>query len=206
MSAMANPGLGALVGAAIGSNGMGLDLVASARLVDYVRLLERWNSRMNLASLVDPTRAMDRLILEPLQASAYLRHVRSVVDVGSGGGSPAVILKIALPSVELHMVEVRARRATFLREVIRKLELDATFVHQCRVQDFQQAGHAVTVRAVRLDRAMRGELQRLCEEGGRVWVFGSDVAPDDGWVPLTEVAAHSLSVSGKSVLHELSPA
>ena len=48
------------------------------------------------------------------------------MDVGSGGGSPAIPLKLAAPAVALTMVEVKARKSAFLREAIRQLELDST--------------------------------------------------------------------------------
>ena len=80
------------------------------QLSTFYALLSRWNEKINLTALQNPDEAIDRLILEPLMAA---RHVpvtaRRLMDVGSGGGSPAVPLKLALPRLALTMVEVKAR-------------------------------------------------------------------------------------------------
>ena len=64
----------------------------------------------------------DRLLIEPLIASRYLPSTDcSVIDVGSGGGSPAIPLKLAMPGISLRMVESKTRKAAFLREAVRRL-------------------------------------------------------------------------------------
>ena len=66
-------------------------------LVSYVELLHRWNARMNLTGLGAGDEGLDRLIVEPLAAA---RHVANpaprIIDIGSGGGSPAIPLRLAL--------------------------------------------------------------------------------------------------------------
>ena len=100
----------------------GLELTAeqSEQLETYYRLLVRWNQRINLTSLsLNPLtdEAMDRLLLEPLGTARFVRSERPVwFDLGSGGGSPAIPLKLARPASQLIMVESRARKAAFLRE------------------------------------------------------------------------------------------
>ena len=47
----------------------------------------------------------------------------SVIDIGSGGGSPAIPLKLAAPRIKLWMVESKTRKSAFLREAIRQLDL-----------------------------------------------------------------------------------
>lgn len=187
---------------ALAGRELALDLFQGQQIRRYLALLQRWNTSVNLASLADPRKACERLILEPISAANVIGEPRTLVDVGSGGGSPAVILKVMLPSVELHMVEVRARKAAFLREVVRDLGLRSVCVHQVQVEALDCLADAVTVRAVRLDRAMRTHLGRLCGRSGRVWVFGSDHFPRDGWAPLEEVHSHPLSGGSRAVLRE----
>ena len=97
------------------------------RLAEYWRLLERWNSRINLTSLPlrdYPSGSVDRLIVEPLLASPLMPATPvNWYDLGSGGGSPAIPLKIVTPGAQLIMVESRSRKAAFLREVVRSLAL-----------------------------------------------------------------------------------
>ena len=70
------------------------------RLAAYVALLFRWNEHVNLTALDSGDRGLERLVIEPLLAA---RHVpagaRSMVDIGSGGGSPAIPMKIARPGL-----------------------------------------------------------------------------------------------------------
>ena len=87
-------------------------------LGEYWILLARWNARVNLTALpLDgyPPESLDRLILEPLLALRAIPPVPAMwFDVGSGGGSPAIPIKIARPNASLVMVESRSRKAALL--------------------------------------------------------------------------------------------
>src|SRR5206468_1311667 len=100
------------------------------QLAAYLALLSRWNKKINLTALDVATPsddAVDRLIVEPLAAARLLvPEDRTCIDVGSGGGSPAIPLKIAVPRLQMLMVESRARKAAFLNEAVRQLELSET--------------------------------------------------------------------------------
>jgi 16S rRNA (guanine527-N7)-methyltransferase len=156
--------------------------LASA-LVAYVGLLARWNRRINLTGLPlePPTdEAVDRLIVEPLMAAPHAGAVGgSVLDVGSGAGSPAIPLKLARPDLRMVMVESRARKSAFLREAVRTLGLEATEVATSRLEDlsrtsgFGRAFECVTVRAVRLDRGILEAIAQALKPGGRLLAFMS---------------------------------
>ena len=177
-------------------------------LAAYVGLLLRWNRRINLTALTDDDRGIDRLVVEPLAAAQWLPAPgASITDIGSGGGSPAVPMKLAAPAVRLRMVESRTRRAAFLREVVRQLGLGGTLVETCRYEELIARGTAfedadvVTVRAVRL---ARGTLQRilpLIKPGGALFLFRTREA-DEAEVPppLRVEATHPLLDSSDSRL------
>lgn len=129
-----------------------------APLTVYVDVLEHWNEKINLTSFDDPDEAIDRLLLEPIAAAAHLPPQGHLIDLGSGGGSPALPLALALGVTRLVMVESRERKASFLREVVRQLELsDIASVETNRFEtlaerdDFRASFTAVSVRAVRID-------------------------------------------------------
>src|SRR5262245_21537530 len=91
------------------------DLLAD-RLTAYFELLFRWNRKINLTSIENLYEACDRLLLEPLVAARYFpASARGLIDIGSGGGSPAIPFKLAVPGIHLTMVEVKARKSAFLR-------------------------------------------------------------------------------------------
>jgi 16S rRNA (guanine527-N7)-methyltransferase len=155
------------------------------RLNAFYALLARWNEKINLTSLADADEAIDRLILEPLAA---VRHVstgaRRMMDVGSGGGSPAIPLKLALPQLDLTMVEAKARKSAFLREAIRHLGLAETRVETARVEelltrtDLHEAFDVVTVRAVRLETKGLHTLQAFLATRGQLLLFRGPSGPD----------------------------
>ena len=155
------------------------------RLCTYVDLLQRWNRRMNLTSLDDRNTSLDRLIIEPLVALRHLsRPNGALVDIGSGGGSPAVPLKVAASGLSLLMVEAKTRKAAFLREVVRQLELDDTSVETGRYEElltrpeFHERHDTLSLRAVRIEgRVLRG-LQAFVKPGGEMLLFRSTSAAD----------------------------
>ena len=112
--------------------GVPLSEAAITGLSDYFELLRKWNRKVSLTSLpvdAEGDEAIDRLLVEPVIAAKYLpRPDAEVLDIGSGGGSPAIPMKIAAPEMRLRMVESKTRKAAFLREVVRSLDLDRTSV------------------------------------------------------------------------------
>jgi len=150
-------------------------------LGEYWTLLARWNARVNLTAVpLDgyPPESLDRLMVEPLLALRAIPPAPAMwFDVGSGGGSPAIPIKIARPNASLVMVESRSRKAAFLREAVRSLGLAETDVVTDRFERVaeQRSGEAdwITVRAVRLDEDMLGMARRLLKPSGRMLLFES---------------------------------
>jgi len=155
-------------------------------LAAYAELLGRWNKKINLTALaVDPLsdEATDRLIVEPVVGAKRLRpSEKLLMDVGTGGGSPAIPLAIMAPDVRLVMVEVKVRKCAFLREVVRQLGLKGASVENCRLEEllsrseYHEAVDAVTVRAVRPDRRLLTAIQAFLKPGGRLFWFGAEAS------------------------------
>lgn len=186
-------------------------LAISASVVDgcteYLALLARWNHRINLTSLPlgspIPTRSIDKLIVEPLVAADWVSSgERRWIDLGSGGGSPAIPLRLARQSGSLAMVEARARKCAFLREAVRVLQLPRTSVLATRFEElsFQGEIDLITLRAVRLDADLVDLVRPWLSSGGRVLSFGGahdsrlrvirrKPLPDGSWLEDMSVAA-----------------
>jgi 16S rRNA (guanine527-N7)-methyltransferase len=176
-----------------------LDPQAVESLAAYYRLLEFWNEKVNLTafSLKDaPDEAIDRLLIEPLVVARHLRgshghgqgphlspHPR-LLDIGSGGGSPAIPLKIAIPSLSLIMVESKTRKSAFLREAIRHLNLTETSVETVRAEDLltrpelHESQDLVSVRAVRMEPRLLTSIQAFLRRGGRILLFRTSTGTD----------------------------
>jgi len=176
-----------------------LDPQAAESLGAYYRLLEFWNEKVNLTafSLKDaPDEAIDRLLIEPLVAARHLHGIHGqghgpqlgphprLLDIGSGGGSPAIPLKIAIPSLRVLMVESKTRKSAFLREAIRHLNLADTSVETARAEDLltrpelHESQDLVSVRAVRMEQKLLTSIQAFLRLGGRILLFRSSTGTD----------------------------
>ena len=172
------------------------------RLGAYIDLLSRWNRKINLTALDDPDEAIDRLLLEPLAAARNLSIASGrFMDVGSGGGSPAIPLKLAVPGLGVTMVEAKARKSAFLREAVRTLEISDAVVETARHEELlarpelHEAFDVVTLRAVRVEAKTLNTLQAFLAPGGEMLLFRGPTGPSEPAVvvpPLQWRATHPL--------------
>ena len=211
----------------------------------YFRLLTLWNAKINLTALaLDPPtdESFDRLLVEPLAAAPHVTRgqtgVRQVsdpagqggrgqtgvrpptdraswFDLGSGGGSPAIPLLIARPTLRLTMIESKTRKAAFLREAVRAVGLaEAAEVLGERFEDVARNGayaktaDVVTVRAVKADDELFSVAGQLLRPDGRLCLFRPAHDPSSNpfgferisTVPLIDTPASFLS-SYRRVFH-----
>jgi len=102
--------------------GLRLRSVELEPLAAYLSELEIWRARMNLTGRLT-RHDLAAHTVESLLARSLISDNTEVIDVGSGSGFPALPLAIVRPDSRFTMVEVRSRKAAFLRHVVRKLEL-----------------------------------------------------------------------------------
>jgi 16S rRNA (guanine527-N7)-methyltransferase len=186
------------------------------RLEVYFKLLTTWNAKMNLTGL-DLTdqgpAAMDRLLIEPLVAAKHATApVTRMIDIGSGGGSPAIPLALAL-SAHLMLVEAKTRKSVFLREAMRALELTDAEVVTSRFEELlsrpslHEAHDLLTLRAVRVEGSVLMNLQAFVRPGGELFLFraasGAE-APGSLMPPLSWKATFPLLEDQRSRLVVLS--
>jgi len=172
----------------------------------YFQLLAKWNDKINLTAFrlqaAGSDESIDRLLIEPLVAAGHIQaDTRQGIDIGSGGGSPAIPLKLMAPTVRMRMVEVRTRKAVFLREAVRELALDGVSVEVSRFEELlarpelHEGLDLVTIRAVRVEARTLVSLQAFLRPGGQVFLFrgsgGADLARSIT-PPLSLTATHPL--------------
>jgi 16S rRNA (guanine527-N7)-methyltransferase len=181
------------------------------RLVAYYDLLTRWNRKINLTSLENPDEAFDRLLIEPLIAAKHLPAFSAsqrLLDIGSGGGSPAIPFKLVAPHLRLTMIEVKARKSAFLREAIRHLNLQNTEVETARYEELlarpelHEACDVVSLRAVRTEARVLTSLQAFLKPGGTLMLFRGPSGPETPTIvpPLEWSGTHPLVESLQSRL------
>ncbi len=157
----------------------------------YLSLLARWNAKINLTAfnLREPKdEAFDRLLIEPVVAAQHLpASVGTLIDIGSGSGSPAIPLRLAAPQVRLTMVEAKTRKAVFLLEALRHLDIANASVETARFEqlltrpELHEAFDVLTIRAVRVESATLMTLQAFLKPGGHLFWFqgaGRELEPD----------------------------
>ena len=108
-----------------------------ARLDRYVALLLEWQAKTNLVAPSTLPNLWTRHIADSLQLLDLAPSARTWIDLGSGGGFPGVVLACALaetPGANVHLVERNAKKAAFLREVVRITSASAT-VHLAGIGD-----------------------------------------------------------------------
>ena len=111
------------------------------RLIDYLALLNRWNSVYNLTAVREPDAMLVHHLLDSLAIVPPLAArgpFRSVVDVGSGGGLPGVVLAIVWPEAVVHLVEPIGKKAAFLRQCASELGMAGLRVHATRVESLAE--------------------------------------------------------------------
>ncbi|MBY0495959.1 MAG: 16S rRNA (guanine(527)-N(7))-methyltransferase RsmG [Cyanobacteria bacterium] len=164
------------------SAGISLEKPLIDGLETYYQLLTKWNAKINLTAFrLTPEgtdEAIDRLLIEPVAAARYIpENARTLLDAGSGGGSPAIPLKLASTNLALRMVEVKTRKAVFLREAVRALGLRDAQVETSRFEELlpraelHEALDLVSIRAVRIETRTLNSLQAFLKPGGKLLLF-----------------------------------
>lgn len=137
------------------------------RLAEFAQLLLRWNARINLTG----ARNGDDLLREHFPDSFALASLvppsATLVDVGSGGGLPALPFALLRPDVAVTLVEPRAKRVAFLRTAIREVPLAAT-VFCGRTEEVEGTYDVASSRATFAPGEWLREGRRLVRGGGEV--------------------------------------
>jgi len=189
----------------------------------YLDLLLRWNARMNLSAVRDADGIVTRHFGESLFAARHLfpakedrRSESRVIDVGSGAGFPGLAIKIWSSGVALTLIESNQRKATFLREAIRRLDWNDAAVFPGRAENFPGQAEVVTLRAVERFESALGIATRLLAPAGRLaLLIGSaqvrraqELGRDLSWQPALRIplsASRVLLMGQKSTLSPACP-
>jgi 16S rRNA (guanine527-N7)-methyltransferase len=170
-------------------------ITASELLCDqirtYIDLLLRWNQKTSLTTITDPTEILRFHFGESLLAVAKvpIRHGR-LADVGSGAGFPAVPIRMVSEGLSIILIESNQKKAAFLAELARELQLDNVDVRRARMENTliqNDKMDYVTARALGIDDDfLKWAHSSLNAQGSAVlWLVESDssrISRNIGWV------------------------
>jgi 16S rRNA (guanine527-N7)-methyltransferase len=152
------------------------------RLDSFVGLLLKWQRKLNLIGRGSENHIWSRHIADCLQLLDVAPHARVWIDLGSGAGFPGLVIACALAGTagaQVHLVESNLRKAAFLRESARVLQLPA-LVHAVRIEDFvsrfADSADVVTARALAPLSHLFAYAAPLVEKGAQaLFLKGQDV-------------------------------
>jgi 16S rRNA (guanine527-N7)-methyltransferase len=182
--------------------GLALESGQEALLLDYLELLQKWNSAYNLTAVRDPAQMVIRHLLDSLAIAEHLRGY-NVVDVGTGAGLPGIPLAIVYPQRNFSLLDSNGKKTRFLFQVKTALRLDNMQVHHQRVESFRppEPYDAVLSRAFASLADMVAGCRHLLAGEGRFFAM-KGIYPEQELATLdTEcevIAVHSLAVPGLS--------
>ena len=107
------------------------------KLLDYLALLNKWNSVYNLTSVRDPMQMVTLHLLDSLAAVPAFAGAKNVLDVGAGGGLPGMVLAISRPDMKVSMIDTVHKKTAFLNQVKAELGLSNVTVYTKRVEQLE---------------------------------------------------------------------
>lgn len=121
------------------------------QLSRYAQLLQEWNEKINLTAITGLEDIFIKHFYDSLLIAPYCYDAKTLCDVGSGAGFPGLVLKIALPDLNITLVEPTLKRVNFMNLVISELKLENITVFNRRMEDcveLKESFDIVTARAV----------------------------------------------------------
>ena len=143
-----------------------LSTETAQHFADYLKLLQHWNARTNLTAIRDEETILRRHFVESILCARNLpTDIVSLLDFGSGAGFPGLPIALIRNEIAVTLAESQHKKAAFLREAIRTMELP-TKVHAGRAEDLPAQFDCVTLRAVdHMEKAVPAALRRLKPRG-----------------------------------------
>ncbi|WP_371764105.1 16S rRNA (guanine(527)-N(7))-methyltransferase RsmG [Massilia sp.] len=172
--------LSAVLGEGIAAMRLDVSPAQQDKLMNYLALMFKWNAVYNLTSLRDPMQMVTHHLLDSLAAVPAFAGAQNVLDVGSGGGLPGIVLAIVRPDMKVSMIDTVHKKTAFLTQVKAELGLANVTVYTARVEQLQVSDKfdVITSRAFADLSDFVNWSSHLLADGGR-YIALKGVAPKD---------------------------
>ena len=188
----------ALLAQGIASMGLAVSDEAQQKLLAYLTLLQKWNKVYNLTAVRDPLEMVTLHLLDSLSVLPYVNS-NNILDVGSGGGLPGIVLAICKPELQVTTIDTVQKKVIFMRQVKGELGLDNLTPVHARVENFKpDAPFEIVISRAFSEIALFVQLTKhLIAENGQ-WLAMKGIMPADELegLPLTPVQVIALKVAG----------
>lgn len=168
------------------------------RIGEFVRLLLKWNVRINLTGARSAEDVVGEHLIDSFAMAGFVPEGARVVDVGSGGGLPAIPLAILRPECFVTMVEPRGKRVAFLRTAVRELGCGHSEVVHGRVDSIPRHVYGVAGSRATFEVSQWLEVARdLVVRDGRIVAFASSAVPAVSGLALSASVSYLTSGGGR---------
>ena len=166
---------------------LGLDLSEAQlqQLLDYLGLIQKWNKVYNLTAVRDPQAMLVQHLVDSLSLiPALRRHLAAqpgqrLMDVGSGGGLPGVVVAICEPGLDVSCVDAVAKKASFIQQVAAELRLPNLHGLHSRVEELKVPPFDVITSRAFASLLDFTSLTRQHLKPGAIWLAMKGQHPDE---------------------------
>jgi len=106
----------------------------------HAKELITWNKKINLTAIKEPLQIAEKHFIDSIACFSSLENIKSLMDIGAGGGFPGIPIKIMCPELKVVLVDASRKKVNFLKHVIRLLRLENIEAIHSRVEDLHDHG------------------------------------------------------------------
>ncbi len=133
-----------LLASGIAQMNLSVSVEMQQKLLQYLSLLNKWNKVYNLTAVRDPLEMVKLHLLDSLSVLPFIK-ASNLLDVGSGGGLPGIVLAICMPQLQVTTIDTVQKKAIFMRQVKGELNLGNLAVVHARVENYEPSEKFVVV-------------------------------------------------------------
>ena len=143
------------------------------KIYQFVNKAIQFNKHHNLFQRTSAEEVLKKDVEESLQINPHISKQDTILDIGSGGGFPGVVIAISNPKTQTHLVESNQKKAYFLKQIKHDLLLDNLIVHNQRIETHNNLGEfsLITARAFATIEKILTLSENNLHQGGKYVLF-----------------------------------